>query len=83
MYHYIRTEPDLYTVGTGTPRSLGGTDWEPESDHATAAEAARRVAQLNGGGDPSCNCAMEIAELRRQVEELAELIRQTRALVSA
>lgn len=50
MYHYIRSEPGLWTVGIGTPRSQGGTDWEPESDHGSEAEAARRVHWLNGGG---------------------------------
>lgn len=74
MYRYIRTEPGLFTVGTGTP----GTDWQPESDHGSAAEAARRVAQLNGGGDPSCDCSVEIAELRKQIEDLWEAVRQTR-----
>jgi len=36
----------LYTVGF---YSHNGT-WEPESDHATREEAAKRVHYLNGGG---------------------------------
>jgi hypothetical protein len=50
-YHYIRSEPGLWTVGTGTPRSQGGTDWEPESDHNSPAGAAARVRWLNGEDD--------------------------------
>ncbi len=46
MYVYIRSEPQLWTVGFYKP---DGT-WEPESDHASSEEAAQRVAWLNGGG---------------------------------
>ncbi len=45
MYVYIRT-PELWTVGFYAP---DGT-WEPESDHVTSEEAAKRVAWLNGSG---------------------------------
>lgn len=38
-------EHNLYTVGFYTPSGK----WEPESDHATREEAAKRVAYLNGG----------------------------------
>jgi hypothetical protein len=74
VYHYIQTEPELFTVGTGTPRSQGGSDWYPESDHATAEEAARRVAELNGGGNSSCDCAAQIAELRREMWALKDVL---------
>jgi hypothetical protein len=80
VYHYIQSEPGLFTVGIGTPRSQGGTDWDPESDHSTAREAAQRVAYLNGGAsDPSCGCLAEIDELRKRIEELDALVQQTRA----
>lgn len=48
-YHYIQSEPGLWTVGTGRPGK--GGDWEPESDHESREAAARRVAFLNGGVD--------------------------------
>lgn len=38
-------EHNLYTVGFYTPDGK----WEPESDHSTREEAAKRVAYLNGG----------------------------------
>lgn len=49
MYHYIESEPGLWTVGTGTPKSMGGNDWLPESDHDSPEKAAARVRFLNGG----------------------------------
>jgi hypothetical protein len=45
MYVYIQSEPGLYTVGFYRPDGK----WEPESDHESAEEAARRVRYLNGG----------------------------------
>lgn len=51
MYHYVQSEPGLWTVGTGTPKSQDGNDWIPESDHATPEAAAARVHYLNGGND--------------------------------
>jgi hypothetical protein len=45
MYVYIRTEHELWTVGFYTPSGK----WEPESDHGSREEAARRVHFLNGG----------------------------------
>lgn len=45
MYAYIRSEPQLWTVGFYTPDG----EWVPESDYATAEEAAERVRWLNGG----------------------------------
>ena len=44
-YVYIRSEPDLWTVGFYRP---DGT-WHPESDHGSSEEAAERVTRLNGG----------------------------------
>ena len=45
MYVYIKTEPQLYTVGFYDPQG----EWQPEGDYSTKEEAADRVAYLNGG----------------------------------
>ena len=46
MYVYIESELHrLWTVGFYRPDGK----WEPESDHGTSEEAAKRVAYLNGG----------------------------------
>jgi len=44
QYVYLKSEPELFTVGFYDPTGK----WQPESDHHTAAEAAARVAWLNG-----------------------------------
>ncbi|HEX5704897.1 MAG TPA: hypothetical protein VFX97_16990 [Pyrinomonadaceae bacterium] len=46
-YVYIKSESNLWTVGFYRP---DGT-WEPESDHDSAEEAAKRVHYLNGGAE--------------------------------
>ncbi|GAA0738454.1 hypothetical protein Drose_04535 [Dactylosporangium roseum] len=77
-YHYIQSEPGLWTVGTGTPRSQGGTDWEPESDHGSIREAAERVAWLNGGPAPepdSDGLRASVAALVAQLGELTGALR--------
>ena len=43
-YVYQKTECQLYTVGFYDPSGK----WIPESDHSSPAEAANRVAFLNG-----------------------------------
>ncbi len=48
MFTYIRSEPDLWTVGSTGPAGK----WEPESDYGSADEAAQRCAWLNGGPQP-------------------------------
>ena len=45
MYVYIRSEPNLWTVGY----YLSSGAFHPESDHDTAEQAAARVHYLNGG----------------------------------
>jgi len=47
MYVYIRPKGEdvLYTVGFYDPNGK----WNPESDHETREEAAKRVHYLNGG----------------------------------
>ncbi len=45
MYIYRSFESGLWTVGYYTPSG----EWVPESDHATADEASKRVHYLNGG----------------------------------
>ncbi|MCL1817135.1 MAG: hypothetical protein FWG43_06000 [Clostridiales bacterium] len=51
MYVYIESEHNqwgsLYTVGFYDPKGK----WQPESDHETAEEAAKRVHYLNGRGE--------------------------------
>lgn len=44
-YVYIRSEPELWTVGFYAPDGK----WHPESDHGSSEEAAERVVRLNGG----------------------------------
>lgn len=46
-YVYIRSEPNLWTVGFYDPSG----EWHPDSDFATREEAAKRVHYLNGGRD--------------------------------
>ncbi len=43
-YVYLKSEPQLYTVGFYNPDGK----WIAESDHDSSDEAARRVAYLNG-----------------------------------
>ena len=47
MYVYIKSEPQLWTVGFYKP---DGT-FEPESDWSSQEEAADRVHWLNGGNE--------------------------------
>lgn len=42
---YLRSEPQLWTVGFYRPDGK----WESESDHGSPDEAAARVHYLNGG----------------------------------
>jgi hypothetical protein len=66
-YHYIQSEPGLWTVGTGRPGK--GGDWEPESDHDTREAAAERVRYLNGDYGTSQD-AKHIASLESRIAEL-------------
>jgi hypothetical protein len=43
-YVYINSEPGLWTVGFYDPSD----NWQPESDHESREQAAKRVAWLNG-----------------------------------
>ncbi len=45
MYVYIKSEPQLWTVGFYHPDG----SWQPESDHGSPEDAAERVHWLNGG----------------------------------
>jgi hypothetical protein len=55
-YVYVRSEPELWTVGFYKPDGK----WEPESDHGSRDEAAGRVAYLNGSSTEvrvcGCDC---------------------------
>ena len=46
---YIRTEPQLWTVG----HYDGDGKFRPESDHGSPEEAAAHIRRLNGGADES------------------------------
>lgn len=46
MFVYVRSEPNLWTVGHYSPDGK----WYPESDHGSPDAAAERVHWLNGGG---------------------------------
>ncbi len=62
-YVYIKSEPQLWTVGFYDPKG----EWHPDSDHDNREEAADRVAYLNGGmANWKCdhNC-----ELKRSLSE--------------
>lgn len=48
MWVYVRSEPQLWTVGFYDPAG----NWQPDSDWSTPQEAAERVHWLNGGGAP-------------------------------
>lgn len=63
MYVYIRSEPDLYTVGYYNPEGR----WMPESDHENREEAARRVHYLNGG--TGCDFPSKVERKRLRLED--------------
>ena len=65
MYVYIRTEPQLWTVGFYAPDGK----WHSDSDHSGREEAADRVAYLNGA-HPSL--AERIERLEQRVAELED-----------
>lgn len=46
QYVYIKSEPQLWTVGFYRPDGK----WQSESDHESKEQAAERVALLNGAG---------------------------------
>ena len=50
-YVYIKSEPQLWTVGFYSPDGK----WHPESDHASTDAAADRVAYLNGSKRKLCS----------------------------
>jgi hypothetical protein len=47
MWVYIRSEPNLFTVGFYAPDGK----WHTDSDHSNSTDAADRVAYLNGRKD--------------------------------
>lgn len=46
---YVRSEPDLWTVGFYDPQGK----WHPDSDYNDSRQAAERVHWLNGGQQPT------------------------------
>jgi hypothetical protein len=74
---YIKTELQLWTVGEYGPDGK----FEPESDHGSPDEAAKRVRYLNGGADETADAELQAlrsrassleAENERIAAELAE-----------
>ena len=57
-YVYVKTEPDLWTVGFYAPDGK----WHTDSDHDNKPDARTCVIMLNGGIDPA-----ELATLRERV----------------
>lgn len=66
MYYYKQTERQLWTVGCD---SGPNGKWEPESDHSTPAEAAKRVAKLNGGDEELLERIKNLEERIKKLEE--------------
>jgi hypothetical protein len=64
MYVYLKSEPNLWTVGYYAPNS----DWKSESDWPSKDEAATRVNYLNGA--VSRYLHERVARLETQVSEL-------------
>lgn len=62
MYVYIRSEPNLYTVGFYSPDGK----WNPDSDFGTRDEARQRVNYLNGGND--------LAKLKTELDNFKSLV---------
>jgi hypothetical protein len=58
MYTYIRSEPQLWTVGFYGPNEK----WNPESDWDSSEEAAKRVAYLNGGSYDISEMAVSVSQ---------------------
>ena len=65
-YVYWRSEPQLWTVGYIEPDGSK----QPESDHDSPAEAAKRVHYLNGGTDAGL-----VDLLKKLNVEMKELIK--------
>lgn len=67
MYVYMRSEPELWTVGErrtpGTGSMGARRDWEPESDWPSEQEAAERVHWLNGGQPVDHGMAARLREI--------------------
>ncbi len=72
MYVYLRSEPQLWTVGYYD----GKQKWIPESDHSSSDDAAERVAWLNGDGDAYAFpiSRSELESLRFRLKEANELV---------
>lgn len=82
MYVYLRTEPNLFTVGFYAPD--GG--FHTESDHESRVEAAARVHFLNGGkfddmSERIARLEVQMSEVRARVgiTEVDELYEQAAA----
>ena len=61
MYVYIKTEPQLWTVGFYSPDEK----WHADSDHSSPEKAAKRVHYLNGG---ETELQERVTKLEKQLE---------------
>lgn len=59
MYVYIKSEPQLWTVGFYDPAGK----WESESDHDSKDDAAKRVSFLNGNKTADSKNSLEILDM--------------------
>lgn len=70
MYVYLKSEPQLWTVGYYDAKQK----WIPESDHSSSDDAVERVAWLNGDDDAFPISRSELESLRFRLKEANELI---------
>jgi len=74
-YVYKRTEFSpycLYTVGYYDPDG----QWQPESDHETSEDAAKRTAYLNGGANIPYKLIIAAPDLLESLTELFNLLEE-------
>jgi hypothetical protein len=73
MYVYIRSEPNLYTVGFYDPEGK----WHPDSDWSDREDAAYRVSRLNGTTHELEN---RIKRLEENVEKMMTCLKELNGL---
>lgn len=71
MYVYIKSEPQLWTVGFYDPSAK----WQSESDHGSAEDAADRVAYLNGAVTKKCEHIWTAGKVIEHETRMAQCIK--------
>jgi hypothetical protein len=74
FYKLTETRMRVYTVGYYDPNG----HFQPESDHGTKEEAARRVHYLNGGNDDQCPVALKLVAQREAARD--DVVRMTQTI---